>query len=288
MSLQALRAFPRRTILLLILALSMVVGGTAIAAGANVDKPATSSATSSTSRPDRAAKPTIVLVHGAFADASGWNGVTARLQARGYPVIAWSNPMRDLASDSAALTTFLSTVTGPIVLVGHSYGGAVITQMTGNSQIKALAYVTGYALAKDENVFAASALGGAQSTLGDHLVFRPIPGSGPENADAYVDPAYFHHLLAGDLGKRRSAVLAASQRPAAVAAFASPSGQPAWSTIPSYYLIATRDNAILPKAQTAMAKRAGAKTTRVSGSHFVMLSHPKAVADFVNKAATGR
>ncbi|WP_197025965.1 alpha/beta hydrolase [Nocardioides sp. URHA0020] len=228
-----------------------------------------------------------MLVHGAFADASGWNGVTARLQAGGYPVLAWSNPMRDLTSDSAALTTFLSTVTGPIVLVGHSYGGAVITQMTGNSHIKALVYVTGYALAKDENVFAASALGGAQSTLGEHLVFRPIPGAGPENADAYVDPAYFHHLVAGDLSKRRSAVLAASQRPAAVTAFSSPSRQPAWATIPSYYLIATRDNAILPKAQAAMAERAGAKTTKVAGSHFVMLSHPKVVADFVRKAATG-
>jgi pimeloyl-ACP methyl ester carboxylesterase len=284
MSLQALRAFPRRTILLLIFALSMVVGGTAIAAGPGVS----SSATPSASRPDRAAKPTIVLVHGAFADASGWNGVTAHLQAKGYPVVAWSNPMRDLASDGAALTTFLSTVTGPVVLVGHSNGGAVISQVADDSQVQALVYVTGYALAEGENVFTASALGGAHSTLGDHLLFRPIPGSGPENADVYIDPAYFHQLVAGDLSKRRSAVLAASQRPATVAAFAASSGPPAWATIRTYYLIATRDNAILPTAQAAMAKRAGATTTEVAASHFVMLSHPEAVADFVNRAATGR
>jgi pimeloyl-ACP methyl ester carboxylesterase len=284
MPVKALRDLPRRTIVLLILALAVVlVGGSALASGAG----ANTSATYSASKTKPASKPTIVLVHGAFADASGWNGVTARLQQRGYRVVAWANPMRALASDAEALSTFLSTITGPVVLVGHSYGGAVITQVSGNSEVKALVYVTGYALDQGENVFAASALGGAHSTLGDHLMFRPIAGSGPENADAYVDPAYFRGLLAGDLGKARTAVLAASQRPAAVAAFASPSGAPAWKTIPSYYLIATRDNAIPKEAQSAMAERAGAKTTNVAGSHFVMLSHPGAVAEFVSEAATG-
>jgi len=283
MPLQTLRDFSRRTVPPLLLALSIVLvgGSTALASGMG----AHSSSASSPTRTSASPKPTIVLVHGAFADASGWNGVTARLQKRGYPVVAWSNPMRDLGSDGAALATFVSTIPGPVVLVGHSYGGAVITQATG-SNVKALVYVTGYALAKDENVFAASALGGAHSALGDHLQFRPITGSGPENADVYVDPAYFRQLLCGDLGRPQSAVLAASQRPAALAAFASPSAQPAWTTIPSYYLIATEDNAIPKEAQMAMAKRAGAETTSVAGSHFVMLSHPEAVADFVNKAAT--
>ena len=283
MSLQALRDFPRRTIPPLILALSIVLFGGSAALASGIG--AQSSSAPSPSMTSASPKPTIVLVHGAFADASGWNGVTARLQKRGYSVVAWSDPMRDLASDGAALTTFVSTITGPVVLVGHSYGGAVISQATG-SNVEALVYVTGYALAKDENVFAASALGGAHSTLGDHLLFRPIAGSGPENADVYVDPAYFRQLLCGDLGRPQSAVLAASQRPAALAAFASPSAQPAWMTIPSYYLIATEDNAIPKEAQMAMAERAGAETTSVTGSHFVMLSHPAAVADFVNKAAT--
>ena len=197
---------------------------------------------------DSTSKPTVVLVHGAFADSSGWEAVTQRLLDAGYPVLAFSNPLRGPISDAAYLRDFLSTVTGPVVLVGHSYGGAVITNAaTGNPNVKALVYVAAYALDEGESVAAANSLGGGHTEVTDHLVLRPFPGASGGDADAYIDPAYFHRLFAQDVPGRTARFMAVTQRPGALAALVTPSGPPAWETIPSWYLVANQDRIIPPR-----------------------------------------
>ena len=223
---------------------------------------------------DSTSKPTVVLVHGAFADSSGWEAVTQRLLDAGYPVLAFSNPLRGPISDAAYLRDFLSTVTGPVVLVGHSYGGAVITNAaTGNPNVKALVYVAAYALDEGESVAAANWLGGGHTEVTDHLVLRPFPGASGGDADAYIDPAYFHRLFAQDVPGRTARFMAVTQRPGALAALVTPSGPPAWETIPSWYLVANQDRIIPPEAERAMAARAGATTVTVNSSHVAMMSH---------------
>jgi pimeloyl-ACP methyl ester carboxylesterase len=229
--------------------------------------------------------PTIVLVHGAFADSSGWEAVASRLMDRGYPVIAFSNPLRDPISDGDYLRTFLSTIEGPIVLVGHSYGGAVITNAaTGNPQVRSLVYVAAYAPAEGESVAEANYLGGGQATVTDHLVIRPIPGQ-TENADAYIDPAWFGDLFAQDLPRRTTRFMAATQRPGALAALLTESGPAAWEEIPSWYVVATEDRIIPPEAERAMAERAGSEVVEIESSHVVMMSHPAAVTRLILEAA---
>ncbi|WP_400994986.1 alpha/beta fold hydrolase [Agromyces sp. GXQ0307] len=231
-------------------------------------------------------KPTIVLVHGAFADSSGWNDVTERLQKRGYTVLAASNPLRGLHTDAAYVRSILETIEGPIVLVGHSYGGAVITNAaTGLENVQALVYVAAYALDEGESLVQANALGGGHTDLADHLVIRPYPGAPEGDADGYIDPAYFHELFAADLPKKQTAVMAASQRPAAVQALFTPSGEPAWASIPSWYIIAAEDHTIPPEAERAMAERAGSTTIELDSSHVAMMSHPGAVVDVILDAA---
>jgi pimeloyl-ACP methyl ester carboxylesterase len=234
----------------------------------------------------RAAKPTVVLVHGAFADSSGWTDVIARLDKRGYPVVAFSNPLRGPVSDGEYLRQFLSTVSGPVVLVGHSYGGAVITNAaTGNANVKALVYVAAYAPAEGESVAAANELGGGHTVVTDHLVVRPYPGAPEGDADAYIDPTWFHRLFAQDLPRSVTGPMAVSQRPGALSALVTPSGAPAWKTIPSWYLVARQDRIIPPQAERRMAKRAGAKTVVINSSHVAMMSHPKEVTALIRKAA---
>ncbi|MCY1041282.1 alpha/beta hydrolase [Corallococcus sp. bb12-1] len=249
--------------------------------------PASNAVTSRDEQPaDACDKPTVVLVHGAFADASGWAGVIAPLQQQGYTVYAFANPLRSISGDAEYLRSFLSTLTGPIVLVGHSYGGAVITNAaTGNPNVKALVYVAAYALDEGETLLAANALGGGQSELGNHLVLRPFPGGGSADADGYIDPAFFRELFAGDLSEVDAAVLAASQRPAATSVFANPSGPPAWKDLPSWYLIASDDHTIPPEAQRVMAQRAGAQAVEIQSSHVAMISHPDVVTELIGEAA---
>jgi pimeloyl-ACP methyl ester carboxylesterase len=233
-----------------------------------------------------APKPTVVLVHGAFADASGWNDVTENLQRQGYPVYAPANPLRGLGSDADYIRAFLGTIGGPIVLVGHSYGGAVITNAaTGNPNIKALVYIAAYALDIGESVGAANELGSGTTTVGNHLVIRPFPGSGTQDGDAYIDPAFFPSLFAQDLPDRQAKVMAASQRPAALSTLGTPSGEPAWKSIPSWYLVARNDNIIPPQAERAMAARAHAHTIEIRSSHVPMMSHPREVTDLITAAA---
>ncbi|MEV0789545.1 alpha/beta hydrolase [Kribbella sp. NPDC050459] len=234
------------------------------------------------------AKPTIVFVHGAFADSSGWNAVAGRLLEAGYPVLAFSNPLRGPLADGAYLRDFLATIEGPVVLVGHSYGGAVITNAaTGNPNVKSLVYVAAYAPDEGESVAAANTLGGGHTEVTDHLVLRPFPGAAEGDADAYIDPAHFHRLFAQDLSQEATRVMAATQRPGALAALVTPSGPPAWKTIPSWYLVANQDRIIPPEAERAMAARAGSTVVQINSSHVAMMSHPGDVVRLIRAAARG-
>ncbi|MEV4346362.1 alpha/beta hydrolase [Actinoplanes sp. NPDC049596] len=233
------------------------------------------------------AKPTVVLVHGAWADASGWDGVTARLLDKGYSVIAPANPLRGVAEDSAYLKDFLSTISGPIVLVGHSYGGAVITNAaTGNKNVKSLVYISAYATERGETIAEAGALaGGDNSLLVSHLVQRPYPNDAGQ-VDTTIDPAWFPRLFAADAPLSKTKLMATQQRGLSTAAFAGRTGVPAWKTIPAYFLVALDDLAIPPAAGKAMAARAAkGRTVMIHSSHAAMLAHPDAVTSLILRAA---
>ena len=232
-----------------------------------------------------AAKPTIVLVHGAFAESSSWNGVVDRLLAKGYPVIAAANPLRGVRIDSAYVASIIDGIPGPVVLVGHSYGGMVITNAaTGKRNVKALVYVAGLATAEGES---AGALVGRfpGSTLGPTLA-PPTPLS-DGNKDLYILQSKFHAQFAADVPARDAALMAATQRPIVAAAFDELSGPPAWKSIPSWFIYGSRDKNIPRVLQPFMAERASAKgIVEVNGaSHVVMTSHPEQVAKMIDQAA---
>lgn len=233
-----------------------------------------------------APKPTVVLVHGAFADSSGWSGVVARLRHDGYPVIAAANPLRGLDSDAAYVSSLLDSVPGPVVLVGHSYGGEVITNAAvGHANVKALVYIAAFAPDQGESGLALVGLNPG-SRLGEALVVRPYAVAGGGGADGYVAPAKFRAVMAADLRGSDAELLAAQQRPVDLAALQAPSGVPAWKTIPSWYLVAGADRAIPAATEKFMARRAGAHTVVVDGaSHLVMLSHPGRVENLIVEAA---
>ena len=255
-----------------------LIGVGAIGAAALTTAGAAASATHS-SEP----RPTIVLVHGAFADASGWNDVTRRLQREEYSVLATANPLRSVDSDAAYLKSILDTIDGPIILVGHSYGGFVMTNAAaGDPDIKALVYVAGFAPAAGDTVEALTGMNPG-SGLADpaNLVVRPHPGG----ADGYINPAVFREIFAADLPRHVTDVMAASQRPADVGTLFQPSGPPAWETIPTWYVVASQDHTIPPATQRFMAERAGATTVEVRSSHVVMMSHPKQVTSVIEQAA---
>jgi pimeloyl-ACP methyl ester carboxylesterase len=227
-------------------------------------------------------KPTIVLVHGAFADASGWNDVSTRLQRLGYPVIAPANPLRSVDGDSAYLRSILDTIKGPIVLVGHSYGGVLITNAaTGNPNVKALVYIAAFAPDQGETVGGLAGMNPGSGLTPENLVVRPYPGG----ADGYISPTVFHHVFAADVSDQTSAIMAASQRPGDLGTLTEPSGTPAWNTIPSWYMVASNDNAIPAATERFMAKRMGATTVEIKSSHVAMISHPWKVSDLILDAA---
>jgi pimeloyl-ACP methyl ester carboxylesterase len=232
-------------------------------------------------------KPTIVLVHGAFADASGFGGVTNRLQDAGYDVLAPADPLRGLASDAAYVASVLKTIKGPIVLVGHSYGGAVITAAaTQVAKVKALVYLNAFALAQGESAAAISERF-TNNELATALLPRPFPqADGLEGTDLYIDPAKFRSAFAADVPARLAARMAAAQRPVTLAAFIEPLAvEPAWKTIPSWYLVGSRDEAIDPAAERFMARRAGAHTAEIRSSHVSYISHAAAVTNLILRAA---
>jgi pimeloyl-ACP methyl ester carboxylesterase len=230
-------------------------------------------------------KPTIVLVHGAFADASGFGAVTSRLQRRGYTVISPANPLRGPASDAAYVASVMATVDAPIVLVGHSYGGAVITQAANAlDNVKALVYLNALALDVGE-----SNLGITErfpNEFGTALRPRPFPQpDGTQGTDLYIDPASFRSFFAADVPARIVARMASAQRPVTLAAIQEKATEPAWKTIPSWYLIGRQDEVISPAAQRFMAKRAKAHTTAIDSSHASYISHPAKVTDLILRAA---
>ena len=231
-------------------------------------------------------KPTVVLVHGAFADASGWSGVIDELRQDGYPVLAPANPLRDLTGDSDYLASILATILGPVVLVGHSYGGAVITNAAvDRTNVKALVYIAAFAPDSGESIFELTGrYPGSRLLTATSPRPYPVPGVGV-GVDTYIDPAQFHDVFVGDVPEATAAVMAASQRPLTLAAGAGKTRAVAWKTIPSWYMVATEDHAIPPDAERFMARRARSQTVEVNGSHAVMVAHPRPVADLIRTAA---
>jgi pimeloyl-ACP methyl ester carboxylesterase len=238
---------------------------------------------------DRSAKPTIVLVHGAFADASGWGDVITRLTALGYPTIAPANPLRGLPVDVPYLQAVLSNINGPIIMVGHSYGGEVITNAaTGNPNVKGLVYVAAFAPAQGESSGALAAkFPGSMLTPENLLAWKhPIVDPSESGLEGYIKPAVFREVFAADLPVRTTSVMAATQRPADFASLQQPSGPPAWAAIPSWFVIAKDDNAIPPDTQRFQAVRAKAiKTIELRASHVAMMSKPGQVAALIVDAA---
>ncbi|MGY4967527.1 alpha/beta fold hydrolase [Streptomyces sp. 900105245] len=259
----------------------------AVVAAAGIAATASTGAFAAASpRASNSVKPTVVLVHGAFADSSSWNNVIKILQQRGYPVIAPANPLRGLPSDSEYLSSVLRSIHGPIVLVGHSYGGEVITNAADSApDVKALVYAAAIAPAKGES---ANDILGAYpgSKLPDAL--NPVPYPKPDGTtgtDLYIKPDKFREAFAGDIPASTAAVMAATQRPVEAASLGDKSEAEAWKTIPSWYLVATHDEAIPPAAQRFMAKRAAAHTAEVDSAHDVAVSHPADVAHLIIDAA---
>ncbi|MGI5285437.1 alpha/beta fold hydrolase [Nonomuraea polychroma] len=235
---------------------------------------------------DKPAKPTIVLEHGAFADASSWNAVIEELRADGYPVVAAANPLRGPANDAAALRSVLDHVAGPKILVGHSYGGSVISVAGANDpQVKALVYVAAFLPAPGEtaleltNKYPGSTLPGAL----DPTSFT-LP-DGTTGTDLYIKPSKFHHQFAADVPAGTAALMAATQRPIAQSALEEKTQAAAWKDKPTWAVITTQDLNIPAEVQRYMAKRAHAHSVEVRASHSVAVSQPKTVAGVIEKAA---
>ncbi|HEX4518774.1 MAG TPA: alpha/beta hydrolase [Gaiellaceae bacterium] len=229
--------------------------------------------------------PTVVLVHGAFADGSSWNGVIERLQAKSIPVTAPPNPLRGIAADSAYARSVIAQIDGPVVAVGHSYGGAVITNAaSGESNVVGLVYVAAYAPEEGETLGAAGAAS-KESVIGAALVPHRYPGPDGGTATEFsIDPAKVGEAFASDLSDEQVALIAATQRPIAEAGFSEPNGAPAWKHLPSWAVVATGDKAIGADVVRSMAERAGAAITELEGSHVIMVSQPQAVTDVILEA----
>jgi len=271
----------RRTQLLVLAAATALLASAATTAGA---------ATGTTARAVAGPRPTIVLVHGAWADSSGWDAEITTLTRLGYIVVPIANPLRGLSSDSDYVRARLEQISGPIVLVGHSYGGAVITNAAwGVSNVKALVYVAAFSLAEGESLatvvppdrYPGSHLDG--SKLDVVPVPNPAAPSG-QGVDLYIKPADFRDIFAGDVSTHEAMLEAATQRPFANTAFTQPSGAPAWATIPSWDLISLDDHAISPAGQMFMAQRMHAHITAVHSAHDIMISHPAAVDQIILRA----
>lgn len=235
----------------------------------------------------RSAKPTVVLVHGAFAESSSWNGVIAELNRDGYTTIAAANPLRSVAGDAAAVSAVVRSISGPVVLVGHSYGGPVITEAANDSpNVAALVYVAAFAPDSGESSLSLSGKFPG-STLGNAIV--PV-GLADGGQDLFIEPEKFHAQFAADVPQDQAKLMAATQRPVTQAALAEASGEAAWKKLPSYAVYGSEDRNIPPAVMKFMAERAHAvKTVVIEGaSHALMVSHPKEVAALIEEAASNR
>jgi pimeloyl-ACP methyl ester carboxylesterase len=233
-----------------------------------------------------AGSPTVLLVHGAFADASSWNGVIERLQANGVHVTAAANPLRGISVDSAYIAGLLEETPGPVVAVGHSYGGAVITNAARHAKnVVGLVYVAAFATEEGERLADAEAAS-KDSVLNSALVplHYPAANGGEPAVEFAIDPEKFHDAFAADLPTEETTVMAATQRPVAELAFSEPSGAPAWEDLPSWAVVATGDKAAGADVIRSEAERAGATITEVDGSHVIMVSQPQAVTDVILEA----
>ncbi|MCE0460938.1 alpha/beta fold hydrolase [Pseudomonas uvaldensis] len=230
-------------------------------------------------------KPTVILVHGAFADSSSWNGVVKILEKDGYPVIAAANPLRGVSSDAQAVASIVKSVKTPVVLVGHSYGGSVISEAAyGNQNVKGLVYVAAFTPEAGET---AAELSGRfpGGTLASALSAPVELADGGK--DLYIQQDKFHDQFAADIPEAEARLMAAGQRPITVAALNEAATDPAWKTIPSWFVYGDKDKNIPPQAMAFMAERAHSRQTVVvkGASHVVMVSNPKVVANLIEKAA---
>jgi pimeloyl-ACP methyl ester carboxylesterase len=229
--------------------------------------------------------PTVVLVHGAFADASSWNGVIPLLEAKGLTVIAPPNPLRGISADSAYTAAVFDQIEGPVLAVGHSYGGAVISNAaTDAKNVVGLVFVAAFATDEGE-LLGVAAADSKDSVLNSALMTRQYPtGDGGSKAESYIDPAKVREAFAGDLSDEQVTLIGVTQRPISELAFTEPSGPPAWKHLPSWAVVATGDKAIGADLVRSMAERAGATITELQGSHVIMISQPEAVANVIMEA----
>jgi len=236
---------------------------------------------------------TIVLEHGAWADGSSWSGEVTRLEADGYKVLVPPNPLRGLASDSAYLANFVKNhTTGPVLLVGHSYGGAVITDAgLSDPEIKGLVYVDAFAPAQGQTLggILAASTSALNATTANPIasIFAIVPFDDPTSTDAdvYLQPATVKNVFAQDLSPAQQALIAAEQRPIAFSTFSEQASAPAYASLPSWYVVGTQDHAIPEATQVAMATAAHSKITYVNSSHVSLISHPGLVTSVIEKAA---
>ena len=235
------------------------------------------------SNPQDGSRPTVVLVHGAFADGSSWNGVIERLQAEGVRATAPPNPLRSISIDSAYINSLLDQTPGPVIAVGHSYGGAVITNAATNvDNVVGLVYVAAFAPDEGERLGEIED-DSRDSVLNSTLMPLHYPtGEDQETAVEFaIDPEKLHDAFAADLPEEQTAVMAATQRPVSELAFSEPNGEPAWKKLPSWAVVATGDKAAGTDVVRSMAERAGATITEAEGSHVIMVSKPQVVAEVI-------
>ncbi len=233
-------------------------------------------ATSNIQAQTTSAKPTIIFVHGIWADGSSWTAQIEALQAKGYPVMSVQNPITSLADDVAATKRAIAKAKGNVILVGHSWGGFVITQAGNDPKVVGLVYVAALAPDLNETVPTLSANGPAVK-LSDYFE--------PQDGFIYISKAGVETVFAQDLTPKQQAVIYATQTPASQTVFADKSAEPAWKTKPSWYIVAKSDKAISPDLERFMAKRIKATTTEIDASHVVMVSHPKEVLAIIEAAA---
>jgi len=267
---------------------SLAIAGTLLGAGlTGAAYAAAGAAHARAQTPDPGVKPTIVLVHGAFADNSSWGAVVPRLQRLGYTVDVPPNPLRGVSYDSAYLSDFLSTISGPVVLVGHSYGGFIITNVgASDPEVKALVYVDSYLPAAGETLAHLNSVVPGSCITPKILNVVPFPGSAPGDADLYVKPNAFPGCFANGLPHAEAATLAAEQLPPAASVLNEKlTATPAWKTIPSWDVIGTADRLDLPAEQLRMAHRAHAHITEIKAPHLAMATDPSAVTKVITEAA---